>query len=83
MLTHRASQETRSFAVIANELVAFRNSSKIHGNLHEVTFPQCVPPFPTLYMDHGSLNTALERDGAGGGRGREEKERKGRGGGNL
>lgn len=56
--------------MIASELVAFRDSSNIHESLHEVILTQYVPPFPTLHMGHGYLNTALERDRAGEGRGK-------------
>lgn len=98
MFIHLADQVSEAFVMITGALVALRDSSNIHGRLHEATLSQCVPPFPTLHVGYGSLNTALERDGAGvsrrKGRGgeRKEKERRelerkeeerGRGGENL
>lgn len=64
----------RSFCSDSLCIVALRDISDIHGSLHEATLPQYVPPFSTLHMGYGSLNTALERDGAG------VNRKKGRGG---
>lgn len=79
MFIHLAGQAPGNFAGLASVSVALRDSSNIHGSLHEATLPEYFPPFPTLPMGYSSLNTALERDGAGvngrKGRGGERKEK--------
>lgn len=79
MFIHLAGQVSGNFAGLASVSVALKDSSNIHGSLHEATLPQYVPPFPTLHVSYSSLNTALERDGAGvsgrKGRGGERKEK--------
>lgn len=71
--------------MIAIELVAFRDSSNIHGVFMGSPFHTVFHPSPISYfkVGHGSLNTALrDREGEGEGkeqgRGRRKRKEEGR-----